>query len=51
MPAKFDDVVEGDHFAAWVTVVGSFDYDTQIGGSTTATAFLVDRIKVLPTVE
>lgn len=49
--ATFDDVVEDDHFAAWVTVLGSFDYDTQIGGSTTATALFVDRIKVLPPVE
>ena len=33
---KFDDVVEGDHIVAWVTVEGSYDYDTQIGGTTTA---------------
>lgn len=49
--AKFDDVVEDDHFVAWVTVIGSFDYDTAIGGSNAATALMVDRIKVLPAVD
>lgn len=45
--ADFDDVVEGDHIAAWATVMGSFEYDTQIGGSTSAVAFTVERVKVL----
>ena len=40
-------VVNGDTFRAEVTVVGSMDYDTQIGGSTTVPWLLVDKITVL----
>lgn len=51
LESQLGDVVEGDHFAAYATVVGSFDYDTQIGGSTTAAEFTVEKIKVLPALE
>jgi hypothetical protein len=42
--AMLSDVVEGDCFGARVTVVGSFSYDTQIGGNTTVPQFQVDAI-------
>lgn len=41
-----DKLVEGDCFKAKVTVLGSFSYDTQIGGSTTVPLFQVDSISV-----
>lgn len=44
--ARLADVVQGDIFEANITVVGSFSYDTQIGGSTTVPLFLVDAIAV-----
>jgi hypothetical protein len=36
--------VEGDCFTAKVTVLGSYSYDTQIGGNTTVPSFQVDSI-------
>lgn len=39
-------LVEGDCFSAKVTVLGSYSYDTQLGGSTTVPMFQVDSIKV-----
>lgn len=39
-------LVEGDCFRAKVTVVGSYSYDTQIGGNTTVPLFRVDAISV-----
>lgn len=39
-------IVEDDLFEAKVIVAGSFSYDTQIGGSTTVPAFLVQEISV-----
>lgn len=41
------DLVEDDEFRAKVTVFGAYDYDTQIGGSTTVPFLLVDSIDVL----
>jgi hypothetical protein len=40
------DVVQGDVFRANITVLGSYSYDTQIGGSTTVPLFQVDSISV-----
>jgi hypothetical protein len=42
--SSLSDYVEGDLFRAKVTVVGSYTYDTQIGGSTTVPEFQVDSI-------
>ncbi|BBH71849.1 hypothetical protein ACTI_85340 [Actinoplanes sp. OR16] len=41
------DLVEDDEFRAKVTVSGSYSYDTQIGGNTTAPQLSVDAIEVL----
>jgi hypothetical protein len=41
------DLVQDDIFRANVSVLGSFSYDTQIGGETTVPLLLVDSIKVL----
>ncbi len=41
------DVVEDDVFRAAVTVLGSYSYDTQIGGNTTVPHLQVDSIKVI----
>jgi hypothetical protein len=41
------DLVEGDVFRASVTVVGSYDYDTQIGGDTTVLYLAVHSLKVI----
>lgn len=30
----------------WVTIGGSINYDTQIGGSTTVPAYLIDAIEL-----
>jgi hypothetical protein len=43
--SKFADFVEEDMFVARVTVEGSLDYDTQIGGNTTVPLLQVDSIK------
>jgi hypothetical protein len=40
------DVVEGDLFKAKVKVVGSYSYDTQIGGNTTVPEFLITSVSV-----
>jgi hypothetical protein len=40
------DVVEGDLFQASVEVLGSFSYDTQIGGNTTVPEFRITKISV-----
>lgn len=46
-PARLKNVVQDDEFRANVTVMGSFSYDTQIGGSTTVPLLRVDAIKIL----
>ncbi|WP_328415491.1 hypothetical protein OG470_23470 [Micromonospora sp. NBC_00389] len=45
--SDLDNLVEDDVFRANVTVLGSFSYDTQIGGETTVPLLQVDSIKVL----
>lgn len=45
--ADLANLVEDDQFRAKVTVLGSYSYDTQIGGSTTAPQLNVDSIEVL----
>ncbi|MEU4551862.1 hypothetical protein [Micromonospora violae] len=45
--SDLDNLVEDDIFRANVTVLGSFSYDTQIGGETTVALLRVDSIKVL----
>lgn len=44
---KLDDLVEDDIFKASVTVLGSSDYNTQIGGNTTVLLLDVNSIKVI----
>lgn len=44
--SKLEDLVEGDCFKAKVTVLGSYSYDTQIGGNTTVPMLRVDSISV-----
>ncbi|MBU2668289.1 hypothetical protein KOI35_32735 [Actinoplanes bogorensis] len=41
------DLVEDDRFTAKVTVLGSYDYETQIGGSTTVPQLHVVSVQVL----
>ncbi len=41
---RLSDFVEGDMVYLKVTVLGSYSYDTQIGGNTTAPWFEVDKI-------
>ncbi len=43
--AKLADFAEGDVFKATVTVVGSFSYETQIGGNTTVPMLTVNSIR------
>lgn len=43
-----DDVVEDDHVQLWVTSLGSYSYDTQIGGNTTVPSFEVHQVEQLP---
>ena len=43
--SKLEDLVEDDVFKATVTVVGSYSYDTQVGGNTTVPQLHVDSIK------
>ncbi|MGC5021242.1 hypothetical protein [Micromonospora sp. DT47] len=45
--SDLDNLVEDDIFRANVTVLGSFSYDTQIGGETTVPMLQVNSIKVL----
>ena len=44
-------IVEDDHIKAWVTVEGSFSYDTQIGGNTTVPLFNLENVEILPPTE
>jgi hypothetical protein len=44
---QLDDLVEEDVFRASVEVLGSYDYDTQIGGETSAPHLRVLSIKVI----
>lgn len=44
--ADLSDVVEDDLFTAQVTVLGSYTYDTQLGGHTTAPKLRIDAINV-----
>lgn len=46
-PNDLSDLVEDDEFRAKVTVIGSYSYDTQIGGNTTAPQLSVESIEVL----
>lgn len=43
---KFANVVEDDLIKVWGTVMGSFSYDTQIGGNTTVPMIMVEFIEV-----
>lgn len=45
-PSRLAKLVEGDCFSAKVTVLGSYSYDTQVGGNTTVPLFEVDSIKI-----
>jgi hypothetical protein len=47
----FDPIVEGDHVKMWVTILGSYSYDTQIGGNTTVPAYDVAQVELLPAQE
>lgn len=47
--SRLADFVEDDIFAAKVIVVGSYTYDTQIGGSTTVPMFKIVAIKRIGT--
>jgi hypothetical protein len=46
LPNDLVNVVQGDLFVAEVTVIGSFSYDTQIGGSTTVPLLSLHSIAV-----
>ncbi|HEX6055675.1 MAG TPA: hypothetical protein VFY98_07680 [Intrasporangium sp.] len=46
IPGVFDDVVQDDLVTLYVEVVGSFSYDTQIGGNTTAPHVTANIVKV-----
>ncbi len=43
---ELEDYVEDDVVRVWVTSLGSFSYDTQIGGTTTVPLFSVDKIEL-----
>jgi hypothetical protein len=45
--AKLSEVVEKDVFRATVTVLGSYSYDTQVGGNTTVPHLEINKIKVI----
>ncbi|MEU8080731.1 hypothetical protein AB0B31_35395 [Catellatospora citrea] len=47
LTTQLKNVVEDDEFRANVTVMGSYSYDTQIGGSTTVPLLQVDSIRIL----
>ena len=49
--ALLDDVLQDDHVKLYVTSLGSFSYDTQIGGSTTVPLFEVEKVKQLKPVD
>jgi hypothetical protein len=42
-----EDVVTDDRIRVYGTVMGALEYDTQIGGTTNAVMFTIDRIKVI----
>lgn len=42
-----DPLVADDEVKMWVTIGGSFSYDTQIGGNTTVPAYLVDDAELV----
>lgn len=44
--SELKELVEGDCFRAKVTVLGSYSYDTQIGGNTTVPLLMVDSVSV-----
>lgn len=44
---RLSKLVSDDTFRAKVTVLGSLDYDTQLGGETTVPSLQVDKVKVL----
>ena len=44
-------IVEGDHVKIWVTVQGSYAYDTQSGGSTNALLLEAHQVELLPATE
>ncbi|MCS5718591.1 DUF2510 domain-containing protein [Herbiconiux sp. CPCC 205763] len=46
-----DATVQGDIVKMYVTVMGSYSYDTQIGGNTTVPLFQVDGLELLPPTE
>ncbi|NEA33784.1 hypothetical protein [Streptomyces sp. SID13031] len=43
---NLDDVVEGDFFTAKIKVLGSYSYETQIGGNTTVPSFEIVSVSV-----
>ncbi len=45
-PSSLQNVVQSDLFQADVTVKGAISYDTQIGGSTTVPALMIESIQV-----
>ena len=47
----FAPIVEGDHVKIWVTVQGSYSYDTQSGGSTNALMLEALQVELLPGTE
>jgi hypothetical protein len=49
--SKLAKVVQDDLFTAKVTVVGSYSYDTQIGGSTTVPMLRIDSITVTGSID
>ena len=42
-----DPFVADDEVKLWITIGGSFSYDTQIGGNTTVPAYLIDDAELL----
>ena len=44
----FDPLVQDDEVKLWVTLDGSYSYDTQIGGNTTVPLFTVWQAELLP---
>lgn len=45
--ALLDPIIEGDVVKMWVTNMGSYSYDTQIGGNNTVPEFEVKQIEVI----
>jgi hypothetical protein len=44
---ELSELIQGDIFRASVTVIGSFDYDTQMGGNTTVPYLTVNNLRVI----